>query len=50
MATKPRPSCGLLAGKQLVYLERYWKMYLPGTPLLSDTAFFGELLASTAGD
>ena len=41
---------GFLAGKQLVYLERYWKMYLPETPLLSDAEFFGELLASTSGN
>ena len=36
---------GFLAGKQLVYLERYWKMYLPETPLLNDPKFFKELLA-----
>ena len=41
---------GFLAGKQLVYLERYWKMYLPESPLLNDPEFFGELIASTAGD
>ena len=38
-----------LAGKQLVYLERYWKMYLPEAPLLNDPEFFQELIASTAG-
>jgi predicted unusual protein kinase regulating ubiquinone biosynthesis (AarF/ABC1/UbiB family) len=34
-----------LAAKQLVYLERYWKMYLPETPLLNDPAFFEEIVA-----
>ena len=38
---------GFLAGKQLVYRERYCKMYLPETPHISDPEFFGELLAST---
>jgi predicted unusual protein kinase regulating ubiquinone biosynthesis (AarF/ABC1/UbiB family) len=36
---------GFLAGKQLVYLERYWKMYLPEAPLLNDPEFFEALLA-----
>jgi predicted unusual protein kinase regulating ubiquinone biosynthesis (AarF/ABC1/UbiB family) len=40
---------GFLAGKQLVYLERYWKMYLPESPLLHDPEFFADLLASTDG-
>jgi len=40
---------GFLAGKQLVYLEHYWKMYLPEAPLLHDPEFFQELLASTDG-
>jgi predicted unusual protein kinase regulating ubiquinone biosynthesis (AarF/ABC1/UbiB family) len=35
-----------LAAKQLVYLERYWRMYLPDTPLMSDRDFFEALLAS----
>ncbi|MEX1253295.1 MAG: AarF/UbiB family protein [Dehalococcoidia bacterium] len=37
---------GFLAAKQLVYLERYWRMYLPDTPLMSDREFFERLLAS----
>ena len=40
---------GFLTGKQLVYLERYWKMYLPEAPLLNDPEFFTELLAGTSG-
>jgi predicted unusual protein kinase regulating ubiquinone biosynthesis (AarF/ABC1/UbiB family) len=34
-----------LAAKQLVYLERYWRMYLPETPLMHDPEFFEALLA-----
>jgi predicted unusual protein kinase regulating ubiquinone biosynthesis (AarF/ABC1/UbiB family) len=37
-----------LAAKQLVYLERYWKMYLPETALLGDHDFLRAVLASTA--
>lgn len=33
-----------LAAKQLVYLERYWKMYLPDTPLLGDHEFLKAAL------
>jgi len=39
-----------LAAKQLVYLEHYWKMYLPEAPLLNDPEFFAELLAGTGRD
>jgi len=34
-----------LLGKQLMYFERYGKMFLSDTPLLSDHAFLTELLA-----
>jgi predicted unusual protein kinase regulating ubiquinone biosynthesis (AarF/ABC1/UbiB family) len=34
-----------LAAKQLVYLERYWKMYLPEEPLLADREFVEAVLA-----
>ena len=34
-----------LAAKQLVYLERYWKMYLPDLPLLGDHEFLRRVLA-----
>jgi predicted unusual protein kinase regulating ubiquinone biosynthesis (AarF/ABC1/UbiB family) len=34
-----------LAAKQLVYLERYWKMYLPEEPLLADQEFVRAVLA-----
>jgi phytoene dehydrogenase-like protein len=34
-----------LAGKQLVYLEHYWKMYLPEEPLLGDHDFVRAVLA-----
>jgi predicted unusual protein kinase regulating ubiquinone biosynthesis (AarF/ABC1/UbiB family) len=33
-----------LAAKQLVYLERYWKLYLPEEPLLGDHAFIRAVL------
>jgi predicted unusual protein kinase regulating ubiquinone biosynthesis (AarF/ABC1/UbiB family) len=33
-----------LAAKQLVYLERYWKMYLPEEPLLGDHDFLRAVL------
>jgi hypothetical protein len=35
-----------LAGKQIVYLERYWKMYLPEKALLGDHAFLKDVLSS----
>jgi predicted unusual protein kinase regulating ubiquinone biosynthesis (AarF/ABC1/UbiB family) len=37
-----------LAAKQLVYLERYWKMYLPDEPLLADHDFVRAVLAERA--
>jgi len=33
-----------LAAKQLVYLERYWKLYLPEEPLLGDHDFIRAVL------
>ena len=36
-----------LLGKQLVYFERYGKMYTPDLPLMWDRAVFEELLAAT---
>ena len=33
-----------LLGKQLVYFERYGKLFLSDTPLLADTEFFSRLL------
>jgi len=35
-----------LLGKQLMYFERYGKMFLADVPLLHDRAFFEQLLAS----
>jgi len=35
-----------LLGKQLMYFERYGKMFLSDVPLLHDRAFFEQLLAS----
>jgi len=37
----------LLLGKQLVYFERYGKLFLPDASLLEDRAFFTGLLPST---
>jgi hypothetical protein len=37
-----------LLAKQLVYFERYGKLYLPDLPLIDDPAAFTELLARTA--
>jgi predicted unusual protein kinase regulating ubiquinone biosynthesis (AarF/ABC1/UbiB family) len=34
-----------LAAKQLVYLERYWKAYMPDEPLLADHDFLRSVLA-----
>ena len=34
-----------LLGKQLVYFERYGRMYLPDVSLLEDREFFERLLA-----
>ena len=41
----PIQRAGFLAAKQLVYLERYWKMYLPSEPLMGDRPFLEKLLA-----
>ncbi|MGH7966400.1 MAG: hypothetical protein ACRERD_32005, partial [Candidatus Binatia bacterium] len=37
----------LLLGKQLVYFERYGKLFLPDASLLEDRDFFAELLQLT---
>ena len=37
-----------LLAKQLVYFERYGKLYLPDTPLIDDRDAFAELLRRTA--
>jgi len=37
-----------LLGKQLMYFERYGKMFLADVPILHDRAFFTELLAGAA--
>jgi predicted unusual protein kinase regulating ubiquinone biosynthesis (AarF/ABC1/UbiB family) len=34
-----------LAGKQLIYLERYWKAYMPDEPLLGDHEFLRAVLS-----
>ena len=36
-----------LAAKQLIYLERYWKIYLADEAILGDHAFLERLLASS---
>ena len=36
-----------LLGKQLLYFERYGKLYLSDVPLLDDRAFFEQVLAAT---
>ncbi len=38
-----------LLGKQLLYFERYGKLFMADTPLLSDRAFFEGLLAEGEG-
>ena len=35
-----------LLAKQLMYFERYGKMFMSQTPLLSDRAFFESLVAA----
>lgn len=40
----PIQRASFLAAKQLVYLERYWKMYLPSEPLMNDRPFLEKLL------
>ncbi len=37
-----------LLGKQLMYFERYGKLFLADVPILNDRAFFEELLAGAA--
>jgi hypothetical protein len=37
-----------LAAKQLVYLERYWKMYLTDKAILGDRMFIEDALAGSA--
>jgi hypothetical protein len=37
-----------LLGKQLVYFERYGKLFMPDMPLLWDRAVFEQLLAGSA--
>src|SRR6185503_5282971 len=39
-----------LLGKQLVYFDRYGKLFLPDTPLLWDRAAFERLLAEPVVD
>jgi hypothetical protein len=36
-----------LAAKQVVYLERYWKMYLPDEAILGDKEFVARVLAES---
>ena len=36
-----------LAAKQVVYLERYWKMYLPDEAILGDKEFVSRVLAES---
>lgn len=38
-----------LAAKQLVYLERYWRMYMPESPILGDRQFIEVALRESAG-
>ena len=40
----PTQRSAFLAAKQLVYLERYWKLYLPEEPLLGDGEFVRSVL------
>ena len=40
----PTQRISFLAAKQLVYLERYWKLYLPEEPLLGDHDFIKKVL------
>jgi predicted unusual protein kinase regulating ubiquinone biosynthesis (AarF/ABC1/UbiB family) len=40
----PTQRISFLAAKQLVYLERYWKLYLPEEPLLGDHEFIRKVL------
>lgn len=40
----PTQRAAFLAAKQLVYLERYWKLYLPEEPLLGDHDFIRRVL------
>lgn len=40
----PTQRAAFLAAKQLVYLERYWKLYLPDEPLLGDHDFIRAVL------
>ncbi len=40
----PTQRISFLAAKQLVYLERYWKLYLPEEPLLGDHEFIKKVL------
>ena len=41
----PTQRSAFLAAKQLVYLERYWKLYLPEEPLLGDGEFVRAVLS-----
>lgn len=43
----PTQRISFLAAKQLVYLERYWKLYLPEEPLLGDHEFIRAVLGRT---
>jgi hypothetical protein len=38
-----------LLGKQVVYFERYGKLFLPDVPLIHDPVFFAQLLRDTNG-
>src|SRR5439155_7171921 len=38
-----------LAAKQVVYLERYWKMYLADEAILGDKEFVSRVLAESLG-
>jgi predicted unusual protein kinase regulating ubiquinone biosynthesis (AarF/ABC1/UbiB family) len=45
----PTQRAAFLAAKQLVYLERYWKLYLPEEPLLGDHEFIRKVLGRPTG-
>jgi hypothetical protein len=46
----PSMRMGFLSVKQLVYLERYGRMYIPDESILGDPAFVRAALADAAAD
>lgn len=46
--TGPSQRSSFLAGKQVVYLERYWKQYLPDEALMGDKEFVRSVLDHAA--